>query len=231
MKKNAKEALILSSVAALALCLLYLVFVLEIPTRTALAVTSSPQSTSATVTLTVNPEIIITSPAITALSPSIYGITGNPGAPSSGTASFTVTTNDTGGYTISVLASTSPALQHTTDSTYSFADYTATRTYDWAAPSANNAVFAYTVEPNIASQALTPFKANGTVSCGSSTGTYSADKCWMGLSTTALNVITAATNTGASGETHVIKFYAEDNAKFLRSGTYQAVLTITATAF
>ena len=72
---------------------------------------------------------------------------------------------------------------------------------------------------------------DGGASCGAGTS-YTADKCWSGFNstdpTTAITVVNRTSNTTSAGEAEVIKFQAESNAKFLKSGTtYTASIVAT----
>ena len=169
--------------------------------------------------------ISITAPTDVSMSASISGGTG--GGSSDGSATWTVTTDSSGGYTLGIKASSDPALLSASDS---FADYTpataGTPDYSWSV-SANVAEFGFSPEgTDIASK----FKDNGLGSCGVGS-TDTTDTCWYNLSTT--NETIASRNSGniPDGSATTVKFMAESGAsKTLTAGTYTATITVTATA-
>jgi hypothetical protein len=194
------------------------------------SIVESADNKQITVSTTVTAEFSVTSPDSTlALSPSIPGITGNAGSPATGTETFTVITNNSTGFIMKIKASsvTPAALVHTTDNTYYFSDHTTTASYDWTAPGAAAASFGYTINPATAADKAQAFKDNGAACGGAYTGN-TTDKCWSGLTASDVTVISRATPTSAAGEAEAVKFNAESNAKFLRSGSYTATITVTA---
>lgn len=162
----------------------------------------------------------ISSPSDVTLSPSIDG---RVGGTANGSATWTVTTSSATGYTLSISASTNPALQSSSDS---FANYTAGSDPDfsWSVGSSVSE-FGFTPE---GSDIATRFKDNGT-SCnlGSSDTSLS---CWDAITTTNATIASRAT-AAASGATTTVNFRAEAGATRDQSaGTYQATITVTAVA-
>jgi hypothetical protein len=191
---------------------------------------SSPQTQSFTVTLAVQSEITISAPSNVVMTPVIYGITGNLGAPASGTTSFTVKTNNAAGFNLTVKASTAPALA---TGGYYFSDYTpaspGTPDYAWQSPTASSASFGFAVGASgiDGADAVVAFQ-NSVGTCNVSGINQIAD-CWYGFTgTTPITIVNRTTNTGASGVTENLAFRAESNAAFLAQDTYAATITVTA---
>jgi len=86
------------------------------------------------------------------MSSAIPGMTGNLGSPRTGSAAWTVKTNNTTGFNLTLKSSTNPSMQ--LDATYNFSDYSpvtaGTPDYNWASPVSGSAEFGYTVEPETA---------------------------------------------------------------------------------
>lgn len=190
-------------------------------------VVSSAVTDEVVVSLSVTEEITITSPNDTSLTPSIPGITGNAGSPSTGSLTWTVKTNNATGFNMKIKASSDPALL--LDGTFNFSDYTATTplNYTWLSPSASAAWFGFTVEAATNADTVAAFLDNGSNTCGTG-ATAGTNTCWSGLATTDKDIINRTSNTSSSGEAEVVKFRAESNAKFLKEGSYTATVTVTA---
>jgi hypothetical protein len=146
---------------------------------------------------------------------------GEGGGHSAGTANWTVTTNNPGGYQLTVRAEGAPALASDGDA---FADYTpaeAVPDYSWS--STTEAEFGFTPEgDDIHSRYLD----NGT-NCGVGSSQASA-ACWDGLSTTDRLVAERANAT--AGSTITLRFQAEvASDASLANGDYRAVIIVTAT--
>ncbi len=199
-----------------------------------------PQITKAitdeiTVTQTVSAEIAISSPANVTMSDPIPGITGGS---ATGSATWTVITNNNTGFKMELEASTAPALTGTTQGD-SFADYTEgtpdVPDYDWSVAE-SDAEFGYTVEPATAADTDATFLDNGADTCGTDSN-QTADKCWIGFAgaSTKEQIINRTSETAIGGEAEVVKFKAELNGPatdadgFLIEDTYTATVTATAT--
>jgi len=195
------------------------------------AVTKAQISDTIVVTAEVTDEISIgTPPADVLLASSIPGISGNPGAPASGSATWTVKTSNTTGFNMKIKATQEPAMQ--LDNDYMFANYTpaAAGSPDavWSVPVSGSAEFGYTVEPATAGDTDTLFLDDGAGNCG--TGLLNtADTCWYNFSTSDANVIYRTTATDINGQAEVVKFRAESNAAYLKEGYYDAQLIATFT--
>jgi len=162
--------------------------------------------------------IAITSPADIAMS-----ALDSSGGVSNASATWTVTTDDPAGYTLSIRASTDPAL---TSGPNSFADYTPALTdpdYDFSV-AASDSEFGYSPE---GTDVVTRFLDNS-ASCNAGAGN-TADKCWDGL--TMLNSAIAASTASnhITGTATTVKFRAEIGAsKNQSAGSYTATITVTA---
>jgi hypothetical protein len=182
------------------------------------------------VTQTITSEISFsTTAADVAMTPSLGGLTGGT---SNGTTTVVVLTNDTAGYTMTVKASSSPAMQGdvTTDS---IADYTPATAgipdYAYSVPSGEE--FGYTVLASTTSDLAQKFLDNGSNTCNTgSSDTSGAASCWYGLSTTATSTIVRTSATAASGSTSSLVFKLTVNAgSSVEEDTYTATTTLTAT--
>lgn len=163
--------------------------------------------------------ISITDASDVVMSPAIAGVTGGV---SDGSTSFYVTTDNSAGYTVTIVASTSPALVSAADS---FADYVpagANPDYSFLY-TASQSVFGFSPEgEDIDSR----FKNNG-ASCG--TGSNISGACWDGLSTTPQTVVTRNSPNHPSGIETTIRFRAAvGSTRVQPNGLYVATTTITA---
>lgn len=187
---------------------------------------SSSQAFTASVAVT--SEINISAPGNVTMTPTIPGMSGNYQNPASGSATFTVLTNESSGFDMKIYASQANALY--LDGSYFFTDYAPTLTgtpdYTWRSPASTAAWFGYSVTAGTAADTDQKYMYSGSA-CGvgsSNAGT----NCWMGMTTTPGNrIIHRTTNTTSSGETEIVNFRAESNAKFLKEGTYSASVTAT----
>ena len=156
------------------------------------------------------------------LSPSLTS--GTAGA-SVGQAAWTVITDSSAGYTLSINANAAPALS---SGGASFTDYTpvgASPDYGWSISSALSA-FGYSPEgDDIASR----FKDNGSVCASGSLETV--DRCWDGLSTSPVVIAQSSGSNSPTGVATTVKFRAEVGSnKTQAEGNYSATIIITATA-
>ncbi len=171
-------------------------------------------------TLSVESTISISSPADVNLG-SINGLIG--GA-ATGSSEWLVTTDSPAGYTLSIKASTNPALK---SSISSFADYTtAGSDPDYVFSIASSASeFGFTPE---GVDIISDFKDNGsTCNTGSSD---TSDRCWDAFTTTDATISSKASSNYPAGSTTTVKYRAEvGNAKVQDSGSdYSATITVTA---
>lgn len=168
-----------------------------------------------------NSSISITSPSDVSLS-QISGA----GSSSSGTASWTVTTTSAAGYSLSVSASTDPALK--TSGSASFDDYAPQGSDpDFAfSVDADKSAFGFTVEGD---DIATRFKDDG-AACNVGSGD-TASACWDGFSTTPATIASRSSANSPAGTATTLRFKAAVGAsKSQTAGTYTATITVTALA-
>ncbi len=157
------------------------------------------------------------------LSPSISGISGGI---SNGSAVWTVTTDSSAGYSLTIKASASPALQSALDS---FADYTpsgAAPDYNWSVVSTDSEL-GFTPEGN---DIVQQYKDNGVDVCNAGSNDTS-DKCWYNFSVSAETIANSSSSNHPSGATTTVKFRAESGSSRVQiNGSYTATITVTAIA-
>lgn len=157
------------------------------------------------------------------LSPAIDSATGGV---STGSASWTVTTNSSGGYTFSVSSDASPALRSSDDSFSDLNTTPGTTIYTWSLPS-DGSGFGYSADGN---DLVDNFLDNGSA-CDITGGSDSSDKCWTSFSTSYNLVSSRNSATGSSGNQTTINFKAEATASnALKAGTYQTTINVLALA-
>jgi hypothetical protein len=150
-------------------------------------------------------------------------IGGLSGGSSESMMSWNVLTDNPAGYIVSVVASSSPALQSAQDS---LADYTpagADPDYNFT-NSANASSFGFSPE---GTEVLSRYMDDGTA-CN--TGTFEhPDKCWDGFSTTPKNIAGRTTSNMPSGSTVSLRIRAETGTNHIQtSGVYNVTITATA---
>lgn len=162
--------------------------------------------------------IAITSPADITMS----NVSASGGA-SIASSTWTVTTDNPAGYSLSARASTDPAL---TSGANSFADYTPAGSdpdYNFSVASSD---FEFGFSPEGA-DITTRFRDNGS-SCNAGAGD-TTERCWDGFSTTNQTIALGASANHITGTDTTIKFQAEiGSLSSQAAGTYTAIITITA---
>ena len=147
------------------------------------------------------------------------------GGTSNGNTSVTVTTDGAAGYTLTLKASSSPAL--VTGTGDSFADYTpaslGTPDFSFSIASSDSE-FAFTPEgTDIASK----FKDDG-AACNTGSGD-TADSCWYNLSTSPETVSSRASGNHPDGVATTLKFRVQSGSSHIQpNGVYTATTTLTA---
>jgi hypothetical protein len=163
--------------------------------------------------------IAISSPSDLALAP----MGGIAAGASEGTISWTVTTDNFAGYSMSIKTTTTPALTSLLDS---FADYT---------PSGADPDYTFSIDPTTSAFGFSPegtdtsvrFKDNGSI-CNMDVAEVEA-KCWDGLATSPKTVFLRTTNNHQGGSTATVRFRAETGASHLQTaGSYSAPIIVTA---
>jgi hypothetical protein len=164
---------------------------------------------------------------------SIPGITGGT---ANGATQVRVYTNNVEGYSMTMRASSSPAMQGNTqggsirDFSTTTSGWMAEPSYDFTVP-ANSAGFGYTVKASTTGEVDPSFRDNGSI-CNTGAN-ESAGQCWIGASTTAYTIVNRATETTASGATTTIFFRTtiqSNPSPSIPEDTYVATTTLTATA-
>ena len=166
----------------------------------------------------------ISNPGDVTMSPSIGGITGGV---SNGSMAWTVTTDNPGGYTLSVKADASPALASATSS---FANYTPTDNnvpdFEWSVASSASE-FGFSPE---STDLVAKFKDNGFNTCASGSS-QTPDKCWYNFKTTNETIGQSTSRNDPSGTITTFKLKAESGSShFQLEGNYTANITATAVA-
>ena len=184
-----------------------------------------------TVTQTITSEIsFLTSANNVTMNGSIAGVTGGT---SYGTTTVIVTTNDSAGYTMTIKASSSPAMQGDSQGG-TISDYAPSVTgipdYAFTAASAGAHKFGFSVSASTTADLATKFKDNGSSTCNTgSADTSGSGSCWMGLSTTATSTMVTSGETTASGSTSSVYFIVSVGSNSgLAEDTYVATATLTA---
>lgn len=169
-------------------------------------------------------------------------ISGMTGGVATGEAAWTVITDNPAGYSLKVVASTSPALQGQVKRD-EFADYAAvnaaTPDYNWGGATAPNvadstAYFGFSPE---GSHIVQKFKDNGVDACDTGINDTS-DKCWYCFSVGDQTIANSYSSNHPSGTATTVKLKAQlynedgvpnDAAGMLIEDNYQATITATAT--
>lgn len=161
----------------------------------------------------------VTAPSNVVMSPAIGGITGGT---ANGSTNFTVTTDNPAGYTVTIKASTTPALKSSLDSIADYIPAGSDPDFNFSV-GATASRFGFTVEGTDIAQ---KFKDNGSVCNTGSSDT--SDKCWVGLSTGVQTVVSRTSTNQPSGTLTTLKFRAQSGSSHVQTnGTYVATTTIT----
>ncbi len=174
----------------------------------------------------------ISSPANVEMTGSIQSLAGGV---ATGEMSWTIITDNPAGYSLSVSASTSPAIQGQTYGD-SFTDYTTVVSkipdYSWSVAD-STAEFGFSPE---GSHIIQKFKDNGVDTCNTGNSNTS-DKCWYGFSTSNQAIANSYSSNHPSGTATIVKVEAQlynsdgvpnNDAGMLIGDTYQATITATA---
>ena len=166
--------------------------------------------------------ISITSPSDVTME----AVSGFSGGISNGSTTWRVTTDNSTGYSLTVRASTNPAMVGQLNGSF-ISDYTpATADPDYTfSVGASDSAFAYTPE---GSHVVQRYKDDG-ADCNTGSGTVE-DACWDGFSTSNVQVASSGAANMPSGTNTKIKYRVGIGAsKFQDSGVYEATITVTAT--
>ncbi len=183
-----------------------------------------------TVSVSVTSEISFSTPATDVTLASIPGITGGT---SNGGTQVVVLTNDSAGYTMTLKASSSPAMQGHTQGG-NIPNYTpnvaGVPDFTFSVP-ANKAEFGYTVEASTTSDLAPSWLDNGTTTCGTGSSD-TANACWLDATTTSYVLVNRNSETLTSGSTTTLKFRLTINSSpspSIPEDIYTATTTLTAT--
>jgi hypothetical protein len=164
--------------------------------------------------------------SISTISPlTLSDINGLFGGVSTGTLAMTITTDNPAGYSLSVLASSSPALQSAAHASLS----------DYVSASSTSPDFAFTMPVTSSSfgftvnspDALSKYLNNGSI-CGTGS-TNTAFACWDGFSTTTKIIAQSSGSNNPAGTLTNVDLEAKiGTSKIQDNGTYTATLTFTA---
>lgn len=215
MKHTYIKKILTASIISLFLLQATYALIVEPTIASAIDAVSSPTTV---VTLTVDAGITITAGTNVTMDPNL-GISANS---SIGSSAWTVKTNNAAGYTLSVKASTAPALKSTGAKV--IADYTE------ATPGTPDA---WVVGSGAKEFGFSAYGTNvpgdfGTgASCGTS-GTPTPTLKYLGFKTTDKQIATLGTVTSTAGVATNICFAAAQNGVFADSGIYTATITATA---
>ena len=162
------------------------------------------------------------------LTPSIAGQTGGSATSTDDQFNCTTTSNSATGYTLTVRATSTPALTKGADS---FADLGTSPTYNFSpSVTAAESEFGFSASTTIAADIVQNFLNNGSA-CNQAGGNQSNVHCWTAFNgTTPVNVINRSTNTDADGQ--VVKFMFKAKVGSTRNqptGYYNAHVIVTAT--
>jgi len=153
------------------------------------------------------------------MTPPIGGVTGGT---ANGSTTFSVVTDNPAGYTATIKASGTPAMQSPLDSIADYGPVGADPDFAFSV-AATATEFGFTVEGN---DIDATFKDDGG-SCN--TGLLDTpDACWTGLSTTEKSVASRISNNLPSGTQTTLKFRVTSGSSHVQtSGTYVATTTVT----
>lgn len=165
----------------------------------------------------------------------LANIPGLTGGTSTGATQVVVLTNNAAGYNMTLLASSSPAMQGESQGG-SIPNYTPTSAgvpdYGWSVP-VNTAEFGYTVSASTTTDLDPSFLDNGSNLCNTgSNDTNGSATCWLNASSTAAEtIINRGSETLASGATTTITFrlnIKNSPVPAVAQDTYTATTTLTA---
>ncbi len=168
-----------------------------------------------------NTYITISSPTDVSMS----AINGLIGGTSTSSVSWTVTTNNSAGYSVTTQASTAPALASPLDAFDDYVPIGSDPDFSWSI-AASTAEFGYSVS---GVHTVQRFKDDGAV-CNTGSGNV-AEKCWDGFSVTPETIAQSASANAPTGSVTTLELRAEAGAdRLLTADDYSANITVTAVA-
>lgn len=165
----------------------------------------------------------INSPSDITLLPNIGGITGGVG---DGSAVWTVITDNAAGYTLTIKASSSPALVSGDNFFTDYIPVGSNPDFAWSVAAADSE-FGFTPE---GSDIVQKYMDDTSTNCNAGSSD-TPNVCWYGLSTSAETIAQSSSANHPSGTATTIKFRAESGSSHVQmEGTYTATTTVTALA-
>lgn len=181
------------------------------------------------VTQTVTGEIsFMASTSDVALSPALAGLTGGT---ANGRTQVRVKTNNSTGYNMTIVFSSSTAMNRNGGGGY-ISNYSNTTAAvpDYTFANETYGQFAYAVQASSTTDVDQTFRSNGSNACNTGSSN-TANTCWMRPSTTAETIINRTTSTPVSGATSSVQFRVHipnSPSPAIPTGTYTATATLTA---
>jgi hypothetical protein len=172
------------------------------------------------VTLQVDTGISLTSSGNTSMSTNL-GVSTHV---ANGTSTMTTATNDPLGYSLTVSASTNPAMK--TVGGDSVPDFASTTPGLWYTPTGSTS-FGFSV---FGTDSTTATWGTGSFCNGSGTSTISTTLKYRGFSTSNVTIASRSSTTTPTGVTTTICYAVQQNGAYIPAGIYTATLTFTATA-
>ncbi|MDD5433679.1 MAG: hypothetical protein PHE77_03460 [Candidatus Pacebacteria bacterium] len=155
------------------------------------------------------------------MSPDIGGLSGGV---SNGSTTASVITDSPSGYSLSVKASTAPAMATSTDSFDDYTPQTADPDFTWLISNTTSA-FGFTPE---GTDIVQKFQDNGVDTCNTGS-TDTPDACWYRFATSTQTIAQKTISNHPAGSATSLKLKAESGTNHIQiAGQYQAVITITA---
>lgn len=166
------------------------------------------------------------------MSPSIPGLTGGT---ANGDTNVRVYTNNSGGYAMTMTASSSPAMQGIGGGT--IPDFSTTTTgymrepaYHFSSTTAGTGAFGFSVYASSTNDVDPSFSHDGAGLCGVGGTTETSGQCWIGASTTPYTIINTTAPTAGSGATTTILLRTVVmSGASIPEDIYYATTTLTAT--
>lgn len=185
--------------------------------QTVQAVTATDQ---VVITLTVDAGISITSPADTSMSQNL-GVSANVATAST---TWNVKTNNVLGYTLSVNASTSPAMQSASSTIPDYTPAVADTPELWSV-SSGTYEFGYSA---FGSRISTGAWGTDSDCNGATINDFSTTLKYQNFATTTRQIATHSATTTTSGDDATVCYAVQQNGSYIPSGTYTARVTATA---
>ena len=215
--------------AGLASFILAVSFMLLEPT-----ISSANTTSQMTESLTINKEVSFSTPTSNiVLSPAIGGLSGGI---ATGKTSFSILSNDTAGYSVTITASSSLGMIGNASSSNVITAYKPAAPnvpdYTFAVNNASGVAFGYTVDATTSTDLAPAFLTNNSNACNTGSTDPALAHCWLNASTTAFTIINRTQPTFSGAANYMIAFQTTVNANpnpIIPNDTYVATTTLTAT--